>query len=81
MLQYARSVPKPRVAASSPGNKAQSAPPATGAGLHGNSDGGGGSLDNDAQMLELERLAQRHAREKQQTEAIRQNLEGAISAK
>ena len=72
VLEYARSVPRPKVAATGAGSKAgtvQSAPARTDGGL------------NDEEMMELERLAERHAREKEKTEAIRQNIESAISAR
>ena len=75
VLEYARSVPKPKVSsysANSKGGTVQSAPSTT---------SGGTPHDNDEEIMELERLAERHAREKEKTEMIRQNIESAISAR
>ena len=74
VLEYAKSVPKPKVASyssNSKGGTIQSAPSTTSGATHG----------SEEEMMELERLAERHAREKEKTEMIRQNIESAISAR
>ncbi len=70
-MEYARSVPKPKV-------QERHSP------THPGSVGGHsprGRIDNDEQMLDLQRLAERHQREKQQVDAIRQGMDSAISAR
>ena len=74
VLEYAKSVPKPKVSTystNSKGGAVQSASSTTSGAPHG----------SEEEMMELERLAERHAREKEKTEMIRQNIESAISAR
>ena len=74
VLEYAKSVPKPKVSTystNSKGGTVQSAPSTTSGAAHG----------SEEEMMELELLAERHAREKEKTEMIRQYIESAISAR
>ena len=66
---------QPSYSATGKGGTVQSASSAAAGG------GGGGVPDTEEEMMELQRLAERHAREREQTEVIRQNIESAISAR
>ncbi len=88
---YGRNVPKPKVFAGSlhsrPGESprgSESSPSVAAAGsgpVAGNGGRGRPEADSALEMEELQRLAERHALEKQRTEAIRHNMENSVFAR